>query len=108
MLNPEHHNSIWDEVTKQCKKLAEWTIKEASGISIHEPGAHFDVVNPGQAAAIADKLINVILFNYASSRCGTISNDVHRNLRRLTAKKAQVKRRTDTCRRRLPLKSQRT
>jgi hypothetical protein len=77
-------------------------------ISIHDAGAHFDVVNPVQAAAIADKLINVILFNYASSRCSTISNYVHEDLRRLTAKKAQVKRKTDNCRRGLALQSQQT
>ena len=77
-------------------------------ISIHDPGAHFDVVNPVQAAAIADKLINVIFFNYSSSRCSTISNYVHENLRRLTAKKAQIKRRTDNCRRGLALQSQQT
>jgi hypothetical protein len=29
MLNAERHNSIWDKVTKQCRKLGEWKIKEA-------------------------------------------------------------------------------
>ena len=57
----------------------EWTIKERSGISIHDPWAYFDVIKHVRGAEIAVKLIGVILFNNAPSRCSIASNYVHQD-----------------------------
>jgi len=58
---------IRDELAQICKRYGDRNYKEVDGIALLDPGATFDIVNFGEGCSSSDELIDICIFNHASS-----------------------------------------
>lgn len=71
------------------------TVKDVDGLSELNLGAQFDLANLGQGSFINDEVIDVCIYNHASSRSGLTASFVSDNRRRLVQRKERCKRLAD-------------
>jgi hypothetical protein len=93
MINKKRHNHLRDELARCFKRYGDMTYKEVDGLALLDTGATFDIVNFGVGSSIGDELIDVCIFNHASSKCGLSAGYTKMNRRRPAMRREQEKRR---------------